>query len=146
MRITQEADYALRIVCHLTQQDETVGARTLSERLAISSSFTLKILRKLSHEGLVQGTRGAEGGYTMAVDPNALTIRRVIEAIDGPIEISRCLSDSHGCRYNPEKSCCRFHHVFAELNRLLTERLDRLTIRMMADQSIPLDELLSTIQ
>ncbi len=146
MRITQEADYALRIVCHLAQRGDTVGARTLSEILAVPPSFALKILRKLSHEGIVQGTRGAEGGYTMAADPDTVTVRRVIEAIDGRVEISRCLSDSHGCLYNPDKSCCRFHHVFEELNRLLTERLDRLTIGMMADGSIPLDELLNTIQ
>lgn len=146
MRITQEADYALRIVCHLARQEDTVGARTLSEALAVTPSFTLKILRKLSREGLVQGTRGAEGGYALAADPDLLTVRRVIEVIDGPIEISRCLSDGHGCRYNPDKSCCRFHHVFAELNRQLTERLDRLTIRVMIDKGVPLDELLRVIQ
>ncbi len=146
MRITQEADYALRITCFLTARGDTVGARTLAEAVAVPPSFALKILRKLSHDGIVQGTRGAEGGYTMATDPDRLTLRRVIEAIDGSVEISRCLSDSHDCLYNPDKSCCRFHHVFEELNRHITERLDRLTIRMMADGNIPLDDLLNTIQ
>ena len=146
MRITQEADYALRITCLLAQRGETVGARTVAEAVAISSSIALKILRKLSNDGIVRGTRGVEGGYALAVDPDTLTVRRVIEAIDGPTEISRCLSDAHGCLYNPDKNCCRFHHVMAELNRQFTERLDRLTMRMMADEHIPVNALLESIK
>ncbi len=146
MRITQEADYALRITCLLTQRGETVGARTVADAVAVPPPFALKILRKLSQAGLVQGSRGADGGYTMIADPDTLTVRRVIEAIDGPVEISRCLSDTHDCLYNPDKSCCRFHHVFDELNRHITERLDRLTIGRMADGNVPLDELLNTLQ
>lgn len=146
MRITQEADYALRIVSHLAQRDEVVGAPAVSEAVAVPPRFALKILRKLSMEGIVQASRGASGGYSLVADPNTLTIRRVIETIDGPIEISKCLSEGHNCLNNPVKTCCRFHHVFETLNQQLVERLERLTVGMMVDGERPLSELLSAIQ
>lgn len=150
MKITQEADYALRMVCLLTEQshisDAPLGAPAMAEAVAIPQGFATKILRKLSQAGVVASSRGIMGGYRLAIDPSTLTIKQVIEVIDGPIEISKCLSQTHQCLNNPNKNCCRFHHVFGSLNDILKERLDRLTIAMMADGNIPLEALLEAIQ
>ena len=150
MKITQEADYALRMMCLLAKEsaagNQTVGATTLAEGVAVPTRFGLKILHKLSEVDLVKTSRGATGGYSLSVDPKTLTVRRVIEAIDGPIEINRCLSETHVCLNNPNKDCCRLHHVFEELNRQLTERLDRITVAMVVDDSLGLGDLLGIIQ
>lgn len=150
MKITQEADYALRMICLLAKQsaagNPTVGAATLAEGVAVPTRFGLKILNKLSQTGLVKTSRGAAGGYSLNTDPATLTVRQVIEAIDGPIEINRCLSETHICLNNPNKDCCRLHHVFEELNRQLTERLDRLTVAMVTDEGVGMGDLMSLIR
>ena len=150
MKITQEADYALRMMCLLTKQsaegNSTVGAATLAEGVAVPTRFGLKILHKLSGADLVKTSRGATGGYSLNARPETITVRHVIEAIDGPIEINRCLSDTHTCLNNPNKDCCRLHHVFEELNGMLTERLDRLTVAMVINESVGLGDLLSIIR
>lgn len=150
MKITQEADYALRMMCLLTKQSAagvpTVGAATLAEGVAVPTRFGLKILHKLSEAELVKTSRGATGGYSLNAAPATITVRRVIEAIDGPIEINRCLSETHQCLNNPNKDCCRLHHVFEELNRHLTERLDRLTVAMVVDDALGLGDLMGIIR
>ena len=150
MKITQEADYALRMMCLLTKEtargNTPVGAATLAEGVAVPTRFGLKILNKLSGADLVKTSRGATGGYSLNTDPATLTVRRVIEAIDGPIEINRCLSDAHQCLNNPNKDCCRLHHVFEALNQQLTERLDRLTVATVVDEAVGLGDLLDIIQ
>ena len=150
MKITQEADYALRMMCLLAKETAAgkspVGAANLAEGVAVPTRFGLKILRKLSECELVKTSRGATGGYSLNTDPATLTVRRVIEAIDGPIEINRCLSDTHQCLNNPNKDCCRLHHVFEELNRHITERLDRLTVATVVDERVGLEDLLGIIR
>ena len=150
MKITQEADYALRMTCLLAKEtaagNSPVGAATLAEGVAVPTRFGLKILHKLSGADLVKTSRGATGGYSLNQDPAAITVRRVIEAIDGPIEINRCLSDTHQCLNNPNKDCCRLHHVFEELNRHITERLDRLTVATVVDEGVGLGDLLGIIR
>ena len=150
MKITQEADYALRMMCLLAKEsaagNTTVGAAALAEEVAVPTRFGLKILHKLSQTGLVKTSRGATGGYSLNTDPATLTVRQVIEVIDGPIEINRCLSETHVCLNNPNKDCCRLHHVFEELNHMLTERLDRLTVAMVIDGEVGLGDLLSVIR
>ena len=156
MKITQEADYALRMVCLLARRGATatdgaaptvmVGATTLAQEVEVPTRFGLKILHRLAEGELLAAARGATGGYYLIIPPEELTVRRIIEAIDGPITISRCLSDSHECLYNPVKDCCRLHHVFGELNDLLTARLDRLTVSAVVDEAVPLGDLLAMVR
>ena len=150
MKITQEADYALRMVCLLAKESAAgntpVGAATLAEGVAVPTRFGLKILHKLSETELVKTSRGATGGYSLNQDAKTITIRQVVEAIDGPIEINRCLSETHTCLNNPNKDCCRLHHVFEELNHHLTKRLDRLTVAMVVDAEIGICDLIDAIR
>ena len=150
MKITQEADYALRMVCLLTKQSAEgnipVGAATLAEGVAVPTRFGLKILHKLSEAELVKTSRGATGGYSLNTPPETITVRHVIEAIDGPVEINRCLSEEHHCMNNPVKDHCRLHHVFELLNGHIVERLDRITVAMVVDESLSLQDLLDIIR
>ncbi len=155
MRITQEADYALRMTALLAKSgaiitDETISntlcAPAMAETVAVPVGFANKILRKLSLASVVKSMRGITGGYYLLRDPKELTVKEVIEVIDGPIEISKCLSENCECLNNPNKDCCRFHIVFGALNQMLVERLDRLTIAMMVDADLSIGDLLETIK
>ena len=144
MRITQEADYALRIVSLLAQKG-LLGAPEMSENVKVPHGFAMKILRKLTSEKIVRSKRGVNGGYELLRSPEDLTVADVIEAVDGEIAISKCLSPTHDCLNNPDKSRCRYHNVFASVNGIIKERLSRLTIDMMVNADIPIDELIKII-
>ncbi|MBQ9779946.1 MAG: Rrf2 family transcriptional regulator [Clostridia bacterium] len=155
MRITQEADYALRMVSLLAKSDavitddavqNTLCAPAMAEAVKVPVGFANKILRKLSLVGMVKSQRGIAGGYYLLRDPMGVTVKEVIEVIDGPIEISKCLSENCECLNNPNKDCCRFHNIFGVLNHMLVERLDRLTIAMMVDVNLTICDLLETIK
>ncbi|MDR2909296.1 MAG: Rrf2 family transcriptional regulator, partial [Oscillospiraceae bacterium] len=61
MRITLEADYAIRIIDTLARQGVRVEARTIAEKSQVTLRFSLKILRKLVAAGLVKSFKGAQG-------------------------------------------------------------------------------------
>ncbi len=150
MKITQEADYALRMVCHLARENaagnSVVGAAILADGATVPTRFGLKILHKLASVGLVTTSRGVAGGYSLAYPPEDITLRRIIEAIDGPITLNRCLAETHDCLHNPDKNACRLHHVFETLNAQVTDRLDRLTVAMVTDEHVGLGDLLGAIR
>lgn len=146
MRITQEADYALRIVSVLAKSEKPIGAPLLAEKVKVPARFAVKILRKLGQSGIVHSTRGINGGYNLSLPSEELSLRRVIEAIDGTIAIRHCLCEEHICANSPDKERCRFHKVFAALNGMITEKLDKLTIGQMTDGAIPVNELINIIK
>ena len=129
MRITQEADYALRIVALLASSDALTDANTIADSAGINSGFELKILRKLSLGEIVISQKGASGGYRLAKSPENITLKDVIELIDGEIAISKCLAHEHICSKQGEnKSACKIHRIFDAINKDLVEKLEKITI------------------
>ena len=129
MRITQESDYALRIVTALALENGTVDAGTLSAETSVTPRFALKILHKLVHSGIVSSSKGANGGYRLSRPAEQLTMKDVIEAIEGPIVIARCLHSHEDCSQNGmEKSDCRYHHIFREVSTQVADTFNAICI------------------
>jgi Rrf2 family protein len=124
MRITQEADYAVRIIDCIARRSKRLDARSISEATGVTLRFTLKILRKLTHAGIVRSYKGVSGGYELSREPAKINLREVIEAVDGPIVISRCLSGELPCSNIEDKKLCYYHNIFAEVSKDIRDKLE----------------------
>lgn len=128
MRITLESDYALRIVGALASKNDIIDAKTLSDEVSVTQRFTLKILHKLVSGDLVKSYKGVRGGYKLNASPDSITLKTVIELIDGPIAISRCLESSESCSMISDKTSCIYHHIFDKISLDVAKKLDAITI------------------
>ncbi len=137
MRISQETDYAIRVVLYLSQlgYGEIVGAKTIAEHEAISLRFLLKLLRKLIKTGIIHSHRGIKGGYSLAKPPEKINLKEVIEAIDGPIYINRCLYEPEYCN-KQYTAHCKAHQALSNVNKLLAAELERLNFQSILKQDI----------
>ena len=138
MRITLESDYALRILAELAEHEDVVDANTLSAATSVTLRFTLKILNKLTKCGFVSSFKGAKGGYKLKLSTDKITLKSVIELIDGPIVIARCLETSEACSLNKDKSTCSFHHIFNTISMDVAAKLDKITIADVISKSYSL--------
>lgn len=127
LRITLEADYAVRIIDYLVYQEKRQDARSISEKINVTLRFTLKILRKLVQAKLVRSYKGVTGGYELLKDPSEINLKIVIEAVDGPILINRCLVQDASCTRTENKSECYYHNAYAEVSEIVCEKLEKIT-------------------
>ncbi len=90
MKVSKKCQYALKAVFQLTWQNGNgpVKAHDVADAQQMSLRFTEIILNELKHAGFVDSRRGNEGGYILARDPAALTVREIIEFIEGPVSIA----------------------------------------------------------
>ena len=128
MRITLESDYALRIVTAIAEEGDLIDAKTLASKTQVTQRFTLKILHKLVLGELIASQKGAKGGYLLKRTPSEITLKDVIELIDGPIGIARCLGSAESCSLNSNKNACAFHHIFDKLSTEVSSKLASITI------------------
>lgn len=136
MKITQESDYAMRIVLFLCRLGvgKKIEAKAISEAEGVTLRFTLKILRKLTHKGIITSFRGVNGGYALAREPQEITMRDVIEAIEGEIFINRCLNSKENCNIQ-RGNVCAVHKELAKIQRSLLENLSSVTFKkLMGDE------------
>lgn len=126
MHINLESDYAVRIVQYLAQSEERRDAQTIADSTCVSLRFTLKIMRKLVAAGIIKSYKGARGGYVLSRPAGEITLREVIEAVEGPYRFSRCLDGDYACNCS-SVSACRFHSVYDEITRMVTAKLEETT-------------------
>lgn len=138
MRITSESDYALRIITAMSDKCGVTDAKTLSDETHVTPRFTLKILNKLVSGGIVESFKGAKGGYKLKLSPDNISLKMVIELIDGPIAIVRCLDSEECCSLNQDKTACEYHHIFDYISLDLAAKLGKISIRDVINKNYKL--------
>lgn len=131
MRITQETDYAFRIVSYLAKNEgKVIGAPQIAESEGVTKRFTLRILRKLNLAGITDAKRGSKGGYYLKKPKEEVTLYDILVAVDGPIVINRCLQGDNYCNKNKvsEVKNCKFHTTLAMMQSNIIKMFKNLTI------------------
>ena len=112
MRITTLAEYGVICALHLAKRvgEGPVTGRDIAERERLPVDYVEQILLRLRRAGLVRSTRGAHGGYALALPADQISVRDVIAAselqtfdlhcVTHPVEEERC-SASHACSIRP---------------------------------------------
>ena len=107
MLLTRKTDYALVALAGLARQERASSARDLAAQLHLPLPVLRNVLKVLATEGLLASTRGPSGGYRLAQPAHEITLARIVEAIEGPVQLLSCCpagsDEVPRCRY--EDSC-----------------------------------------
>lgn len=132
MQLTRGGEYGLRGVLFLAQQprEKVVLIEEISRAQEVPESYLAKVFQILAKAGIVRSYRGAKGGFTLARDPGYITIRQVVEALEGPVYLNICLMNAEECRRQPQ---CPLHIVWERAQRKLLDELDAVTLADLID-------------
>jgi len=128
MQITRRGEYGLIGLLFLAQQPERKAylVSEVSRVQKIPEKFLAKIFQRLSKAGLLRSVRGSKGGFSLRKPADEITMREVIEALEGPVAINRCLLHRGEC---VEESGCPLYEVWEEAQQGLLKVLERTTIK-----------------
>lgn len=126
MQLTRQGDYAIRLVCALaTANGLPLIQKEVSRDYEIPEAFLAKIAQQLSRAGLVTSIRGAGGGMVLARPANTITLREVVEAIEGTIALNLCLRGPGTC---PRDLFCTVHPVWQRAQDAVLQVLESVTV------------------
>lgn len=130
LTLSTKIRYATRILAFLASRplDEAVSARAISEAEGVSFDYVEQILLRLKAANLVRSRRGAGGGFTLAREPETMTVTDVISAIEGEVNIIPCLSEKCG-----REGRCPTRSLWQRANDALTEVFSGTTIADLAN-------------
>lgn len=126
MQLTQATDYSFRVVLYLAalEPGAIVSAKDISTHENVPMRFLLKTLRSLVKAGILRSYRGPDGGYALAKEPKDISLRDVVEAVEGPLFINRCFIDKDYCSKQWAASC-PVHQALSDIQQKLVEELDK---------------------
>ncbi len=133
LRISRRADYAIRVMIAAAQTDaeEYLPAPRIGEQMLIPKPFLSKIIGDLKRGGLVTTAPGRRGGVSLARPPEAITLRHIIEAVEGPVILNDCLTEDGECIPG---IFCPAHPVWRHIQGVLHEQMDTCRLDMLARQ------------
>lgn len=132
MKLTRLGDYAVRGIVYLAMKEEgeTATLSEISTAQSIPPSFFAKVMQSLARAGLVNAHRGIKGGYSLAQDAGEITVKTIVEAVEGPIILNSCLTRKGECERD---EFCAAHPVWREAQAALVEVLEKYTAKALAE-------------
>ncbi|MCO4781374.1 MAG: Rrf2 family transcriptional regulator [Candidatus Cloacimonetes bacterium] len=133
MRFSKKLDYSILLMSELVHQHGVVASSTLAEKLNLSNDLVSLLLKNLARHNLLTSTRGKNGGYSLTLPPEKITLKDVTEAVDGPIALTQCASEQKDiCSLS---SVCSFQSVLVDVSHRVEDLLAEVSLQTLIDQS-----------
>lgn len=120
--ITQTAEYALRAVVYLADQELPQTTSVIAEHTLVPAGYLSKVLQGLSKAGLVHSQRGLHGGFVLTSTADEMTVLKVVNAVEPVRRFQECPLGLHG------KNLCPLHRKLDDAAKSIEETFGDTTI------------------
>ncbi|MGD0021814.1 MAG: Rrf2 family transcriptional regulator [Smithellaceae bacterium] len=127
MKLSTRSRYGVRMMADLAENfgKKPVFLKDIAKREEISEKYLSIIVIPLRGAGLIQSTRGAHGGYTLAKRPEEISVQDIFNALEGKICLVDCVENPQDC---PRVGICPTRDVWSVLGEKIRETLNSVTL------------------
>jgi FeS assembly SUF system regulator len=130
-RLNRLTDYAVVVMAQMSHSHAPVRtAPQISDDTGVPLPTVAKLLNSLARDGLITSHRGAMGGYSLAREPERITVAEIIQALEGPIALTACVDGAPG--HCESQSLCPMRGNWDKVNRAIRGALEGVTLADMA--------------
>ena len=135
-RINRQTDYAIRVVLALAlrPRDSRLSSAEIGKEMLIPSAFLARIVAQLSQAKLVDTFPGRDGGLQLARPAEEISLRDVVELMEGPFNISECMLGELSC---PFEGGCVVRKRWFRLQNVILDELGRTKFSELAEEANP---------
>lgn len=135
LRVTKLTDYATVVLTVLAARPGTVlSAPELAEQAGLEQPTVAKLLKPLAAARLVEGFRGAGGGYRLARPASEISLIAIVEAMEGPLGMTECSMPGSQCGI---EHMCGVRSNWRRINDVVADALRRFTLADMLPPTRP---------
>ncbi|HZX81489.1 MAG TPA: SUF system Fe-S cluster assembly regulator [Lysobacter sp.] len=131
LRVTKLTDYATVVLTVLAAAaGEVLSATEIAERAGLEATTVSKVLKPLAQAGLVEGFRGAHGGYRLTRPARDIRLIEAIEAMEGPLSVTECSVHDGQCEL---ESSCGLRRNWRRINDVIAQSLRDISLQDMLE-------------
>jgi len=132
MIFTTTTEYAIRGLAELAGRSSDSKSIMLDDLVAgttLPRDFLAKVFQRLVKAGLLKSAKGRGGGFMLARPAHEITIKDIVESIDGPIHLDRCAVGLDKCN---DHQPCPQHDLYQPIRQRLKDYLATTTVADLA--------------
>ena len=133
MKISTRGRYGLRAMLDLAvfSKGEHVALNAIAERQNISENYLEQVFSILRKAGLVRSVKGAQGGYTLAMEPAQVTVGMILRALEG--ELAVVDEENSGEGVESAMLSCLQSNVWDPINASMNQVADSISLQDLVD-------------
>ena len=138
LKLTTKGRYGLRAVIDLAMyaKNEPVSLSDVAERQNISISYLEQLVAKLKKAGIVQSTRGAQGGYALAKAPEEISVGEILRALEGSLSPVDCSAvDGEGETECSASNFCVTKYVWKRIHDSINDTVNNMFLSELLEES-----------
>jgi FeS assembly SUF system regulator len=130
LRVTRLTDYATVVLTVLAARPgDVLSAGELAEAAGLEIPTVAKVLKPLAQAGLVEGFRGAGGGYRLLRGASDISLVEIVEAMEGPLGMTECSLHESNCSI---EQSCGVRANWRRINDVVADALRGVSLAQMA--------------
>lgn len=133
MKISTKGRYGLRLILDLALHGNTgvVTLKDVGKRQKISEKYLWQIASPLKAAGIVKATPGSRGGFNLARPLGTITLKDILDVLEGGGPIVDCVDNPESCSQSAE---CVARDIWTELNEKLTAATSSITLKDLLEK------------
>jgi len=135
MKLSTKGRYGARFMLDLALHygNGPVFLKDIAARQEISEKYLGHLITPLKAARLINSTRGAHGGYSLAKAPDEITLAEVLEAVEGNLDLAECVSNSDSCN---RIDCCVTRDIWTDISKKILGTLRSTTLQDMSERQM----------
>jgi Rrf2 family protein len=133
MKLSTKGRYGVRLMIDLAAHygEGPVLLREIAKRQEISEKYLSNLINPLKSTGLLAAMRGVHGGYVLGKAPSEITMKDIVQAVEGPVCLVDCVEKPAGCNRTP---LCIAHELWSEAAEGMARILEKYTLADMVER------------
>jgi Rrf2 family protein len=130
MKLSTRGRYGVRLMQDLAIHygEGPILLRDIAQRQEISEKYLWQIINPLKTAGLVNSLRGAHGGYILGKAPEAISLKEILQVLEGSLCLVECVDNPSLCERAPS---CISRDIWEEASKNMQQTLEDTTLAAM---------------
>jgi Rrf2 family protein len=144
MKVSTKGRYGLRAMIDLAiyAKDKKVSIKSISQRQGISENYLEQIIAVLKKNGFVQSTRGAQGGYSLKLNPENISVGDILRALEGDLNPVDCVTVNED-KICEEANMCATKFLWKKISDSINDVVNQVKLKELVDEQIRIDDMIS---
>ncbi|MGM0482628.1 MAG: RrF2 family transcriptional regulator [Patescibacteria group bacterium] len=130
MKISKRSQYGLRALLRLTQTSGYCPMHEIAEKEGISTDYLEKIFFDLEKGGIIRSKRGANGGYSLAIAPERISLKDILEVLEKNFNLVECVGER--C---DREDICPTASVWKRIDESLKRKMNSVTLKHLKKEN-----------
>ena len=135
MKLSTKGRYGLKAIIDLAanSKEGNVVLKSIAERQGISESYLEQLFAALKKAKIIKSERGSQGGYSLAHDPENITVGDILRALEGSLAPTDCVTDNSNTRHCGNQDLCVSRSVWERIRDGINNVVDNITLKELVE-------------